>query len=122
MIHHSNKQIEQNDDVDERERSEEEESKESSEVLDSSQLKIVEIDEPEDGPVKCLSCFPKAARRKKINIAGWAKMTDIAHIAHFHVIFHYFSSGANKMFDLLVKILHTKFGFRLYRTLQFSRA
>ena len=54
MIHHSDKQIEQNDNVDDGERSEHEESGESSELLDPGQFKVVQVYEAENGPEESL--------------------------------------------------------------------
>ena len=58
MIHHCNKEIQKNDDVDQREASEHDEAPEPCELFDASQLKIVQVNEPKSCPEQSLWSFP----------------------------------------------------------------
>lgn len=50
MIHHGNQQVKEDDYVYHRERSKHEETRETGELFDSSQLKIVKVNQTENGP------------------------------------------------------------------------
>ena len=63
MIHHCNKQIQKNDDVDQREASEHDEAPEPRELLDPGELKVVKVDQTEGGPEQGLACFPKTENK-----------------------------------------------------------
>ena len=61
MVHHGNEKVEKDDDVDEREAAEHDEAPEPCELLDSCQLKVIKINEPECCPEQSLRCFPQTA-------------------------------------------------------------
>ena len=54
MVHHGDEKVEEDDDVDEREAAEHDEAPESGEFLDSCQLKVIEINQPECSPEQSL--------------------------------------------------------------------
>ena len=60
MVHHRDKQVEQDDDVDDGERAEHDQAPEPRELLDPRQLKVVEVDETKGRPKQGLAGFPKA--------------------------------------------------------------
>ena len=59
VVHHGDKQVEQDDDVDDGERAEHDQAPEPRELLDPGELKVVQVDQTEGGPEKGLACFPK---------------------------------------------------------------
>ena len=59
MIHHSNQEIEQDDDVDQWETPKHDETPESRELFDSCQLKIVQVYQAKSGPKQSLRCLPQ---------------------------------------------------------------
>ena len=60
MIHHGNEQVEKDDDVDDGEASEHDEAPEPGELLDSSQLKVVQVYQAECCPEQGLRGLPEA--------------------------------------------------------------
>ena len=62
VVHHGNEQVEKDNDVDDGEWAEHEESKEPGELLDASQLEVVQVDQPEDGPHESLDRLPQTEK------------------------------------------------------------
>ena len=65
MIHHGDEKIEQNDNIDDGEGTKHEHAPEPGELLDAGQLKVVQIDQPKNGPKQSLSRFPEARKTQR---------------------------------------------------------
>ena len=65
MVHHGNEEVEKDNDVDDREGPEHEEAEEPGELFDAGQLKVVQIDQPKNGPKQSLSRFPEARKTQR---------------------------------------------------------
>ena len=64
VIHHGDQEIEEDDDVDQREASEHDETPEPGELLDSTQLKVVQIYQTKSRPKQSLRCLPQTVQIK----------------------------------------------------------
>ena len=62
MIHHGDEEIEKDDDVDQWKATEHDETPEPRELLDSTQLKVVQIYQTKGGPEQCLRCLPQTEK------------------------------------------------------------
>ena len=62
MIHHGDQEIEKHDDVDQWEAAEHDETPEPSELLDSTQLKVVQIYQTKSRPKQSLRSLPQTVR------------------------------------------------------------
>ena len=62
MIHHCDQKIEKHDDVDQWEAAEHDETPKPSELLDSTQLKVVQIYQTKGGPEQSLRCLPQTEK------------------------------------------------------------
>ena len=59
MVHHGDKKVEQDDDVDDREAAEHNQTPKPRELLDSCQLKVVQVYQTESRPEEGLRCLPQ---------------------------------------------------------------
>lgn len=60
VVHHSNKKVEQDNDVDHGKGAKHQESKEPGELLNACEFKVVKVDEAKNGPKQSLAGFPQA--------------------------------------------------------------
>ena len=58
VIHHRNKKVEKNNDVDDWKASKHDKSPEWSKLLDTIQFKVIEVNQTKWGPEECLRCLP----------------------------------------------------------------
>ena len=58
MVHHSDEEVEEDDDVDEGVAAEHEEAEEARELLDAGQLEVLQVDQPEHRPEQRLRRLP----------------------------------------------------------------
>ena len=62
VVHHGDQEIEKDDDVDQREAAEHDETPEPGELLDSTELKVVQIYETKSCPKQSLRCLPQTEK------------------------------------------------------------
>ena len=62
VIHHSDQEIEKDDDIDQREAAEHDETPEPGELLDSTELKVVQVYETKSCPKQSLRCLPQTEK------------------------------------------------------------
>ena len=65
VVHHSDKKIEQYDDVDDRVAAEHQQAPESSKSLNAHQFKVVKVNQTKSSPEQCLRCLEQTWKENK---------------------------------------------------------